>query len=162
MVKKYNDAIAVKVPAETAQMSPKQIVLLMRSLGVGKENYAPPQQARAWTTSEFLEACTRNDVMRRAEKHPPERTTVDGWFSANGPLPDDRRDSWHYFFHVFFSYERQAFGTLDWKAAYFEAVNREKVRAVLTKAQSGPAIVPIKVSKDTTFIDILPFLKGRS
>ena len=162
MVKKNIDPVAIDVPREVAQMSPKQIVLLMRGLGVGKENYAPPHHARAWTTSEFLTACTRDDVMRRGEKFPPERTTVDGWFSAHGPLPDDRREAWHYFFHVFFSYERRAFGTLEWKAAYFDAVKREKVKLARTRKGKGEPTLPLELPTDAKFIDIKPLLKDRS
>lgn len=125
-------------------MTPKQIILLMRSLGVGKENYPPPHHARAWSTTEFLDACARDDVIRRANKFPPERTTVDGWFSASGPVPDDRRGAWHYFFHVFFSYERRAFGTLDWKAAYFDAVTRAKVSAIGAQGAGQIAKVPLE------------------
>jgi|GEM_PF-4018024 len=115
-------------------MTPKEIILLMRGLGVGKENYPPPFHARSWTTNEFLEACLRPDVIRhfRALKRSdqiPERTTVDGWFSPKGPLPDDRRKAWHFFFHVFFSYERRAFGTQEWKQAFFDAVHRQKILA---------------------------------
>lgn len=132
------------VPPEATTMTPKQIILLMRTLGVGKENFQPPDHARAWTTTEFLDACARDDVIRRAKKFPPERTTVDGWFSASGPVPDDRRDAWHYFFHVFFSYERRAFGTLEWKAAYFDAVTRAKVNAVSTQGAGLAAKLPLK------------------
>lgn len=128
------EPIAIEVPAVVSSMTPKEIILLMRAFGVGKKNFAAPDHARKWTASEFLHACTRHDVMRRAKKFPPERTTVEGWFSPNGPVPDDRRDAWHYFFHVFFSYERRAFGTLDWKAAYFDAVRREKILAVTARA----------------------------
>lgn len=128
---------AIPVPPEAAQMTPKQILLLMRALGVGKENYQPPNQATPWSTAEFLEACTRDDVYRRVGKLPPERSTVDGWFAASGPLPDERRPVWHFFFHVFFSFEHRAFGTLAWKEAYFQSVTRAKTRAAL---QAGPVV----------------------
>lgn len=115
----------------------------MRSLGVGKENYHPPLHARSWTTSEFLEACTRREVMRNTDKFPPERTTVDGWFSAKGPVPDDRRDAWHFFFHIFFSYERRRFGTQEWKRAYFDAVLRKKIEESRTPSRSMPITLPL-------------------
>lgn len=126
-------------------MSPKELILLMRSLGVGKENFAPPFQARAWTTHEFLDACMRRDVIRhfRGLKRPdqiPERTTVDGWFSRKGPLPDDRRKAWHFFFHVFFSYERRAFGTQEWKQAYFDAIRRQKIRSARFRVGALPLV----------------------
>lgn len=141
-------------------MSPKQILQLMRALGVGKENYPPPRQARSWTTTEFLDACARDDVIRRANKFPPERTTVDAWFSPNGPLPDDRRDAWHYFFHVFFSYERRAFGTLEWKAAYFDAVKRAKIKAVSAQAGGPRTKLPLEPAQSEIFANLLTLQKG--
>jgi len=148
MNEKNKISCPVSIPDEVAHMTPKQIILLMRSLGVGKENFQPPHHARAWTTTEFLDACTRDDVIRRARKCPPERTTVDGWFSPSGPVPDDRRDAWHYFFHVFFSYERRAFGTLAWKIAYFDAVTRAKINAVRRQGTGLAGNLPLEPAPD--------------
>ena len=144
-------------------MSPKQIILLMRILGVGKENYAPPNHARAWTTTEFLDACTRKEIMRRTKNDPPERTTIDSWFSANGPIPDDRRAAWHYFFHVFFSYERREFGTQDWKTAYFDALRRARISQVWDRSlvqEQGLPITPPSGSRPVC--ELLPLLRGAS
>lgn len=144
--------IAIAVPEQADKMTPKQIILLMRSLGVGKRNYAPPAQARPWTTSAFLSACTRDDVMRFAKGCPPERTTVDGWFSPTGPVPDDRRDAWHYFFHVFFADTRRAYGTADWQKAYFRAVRQEKVHAAQDHSKVPAAFLPLEtVTLDPAF-----------
>lgn len=147
MTKGKRTPIPITVPEEVDQMTPKQVILLMRSLGVGKRNYAAPDHARPWSTGEFLTACTRDDVMRFAKRNPPERTTVEGWFSHSGPLPDDRRDAWHYFFHVFFADTRRAYGTQDWRRAYFRAVRREKIAAA--RKHSDPASVRLP-------LDVLP------
>jgi len=144
--------IAIEIPNEVTHMTPKEVILLMRSLGVGKENFQPPFHARAWTTSEFLEACTRREVMRNTDKFPPERTTVDGWFSPKGPVPDDRRDAWHFFFQIFFSYERRRFGTQEWKRSYFDAVLRKKIQdaravereAAITLSLVAPSLMPMR------------------
>jgi len=152
MTQKHS-AIAIEIPNEVASMTPKEVILLMRSLGVGKENYQPPFHARAWTTSEFLDACTRREVMRNTDKFPPERTTVDGWFSPKGPVPDDRRDAWHFFFQIFFSYERRRFGTQEWKRAYFDAVLRKKIRDARSSERETPITLPLIAPK---YIPLMP------
>lgn len=162
MKQEKGSPIAISVPDDVKLMSPKQIIVLMRNLGVGKRNYAPPHHARAWTTSEFLTACTRDDVIRWAKKFPPERTTVDGWFSANGPIPDDRRDAWHYFFHVFFSDSRRAYGTQGWKEAYFDALRREKIKDARSQAFTKEVLLPLLKIKQGDLINIVPLLGSKS
>ncbi|MEM6824143.1 MAG: hypothetical protein AAF566_03450 [Pseudomonadota bacterium] len=162
MTRKNKSPIAIEVPDAVHDMSPKEVILLMRLLGVGKENYAPPDHARSWTSADFLKACTRDDVIRRAEKFPPERTTVDGWFSPKGPVPDDRRHAWHYFFHVFFSYERREFGTLAWKAAYFDALKREKIAASQVRSLFGEIDLPLGDPPERSLANILPLLRRRT
>lgn len=145
MTKGKRTPVPITVPIEVDDMTPKQLVLLMRNLGVGKRNYAPPEHARPWSTAEFLTACTRDDVMRFTKRSPPERTTVEGWFSPNGPVPDDRRDAWQYFFHVFFADTRRAYGTQEWRKAYFQALRREKIATARALAPVHAAFLPLEV-----------------
>lgn len=148
MTKGKRPPVPITVPAEVDQMTPKQIIILMRNLGVGKRNFAPPHHARAWSTAEFLEACKRDDVMRFAKQHPPEKSTIEGWLSPNGPSPDDRRAAWHYFFHVFFADTRRAYGTEDWRKAYFRAQRREKISSAQAQGAVSPPALPLDILPD--------------
>lgn len=150
----------IEVPDAAHQMTPKQIIVLMRGLGVGKRNYAPPHHARAWTTGAFLDACTRSDVTRWAKTFPPERTTVDAWFSPRGPLPDDRRPAWHYFFHVFFADSRRAYGTQAWKEAYFAALKREKIADARGHAFAREVLLPLAELPQGAVSNVLPLIRG--
>ncbi|MGX0905130.1 hypothetical protein ACSSV8_003724 [Roseovarius sp. MBR-79] len=140
MKKEINSPVLIPVPAEVASMSPKEVIVLMRALGVGKFNGLPPWHARGWTTAEFLDRCLDTDVLRGTLYDPPERTTVEGWFSLSGPLPNDRRHkTWHFFFHVFFNDGHRGSGTAAWRDAYFAALTRAKVAA----ARSGTGNLPL-------------------
>ena len=145
MTKGKRIPIPITVPEDVDHMTAKQVILLMRSLGVGKRNYAPPDHARPWSISCFLAACTREDVIRFAKRSPPERTTVEGWFSPAGPVPDDRRAAWHYFFHVFFADTRRGYGTEDWRKAYFRAVKRDKIAAARAQCASKEVRLPLEL-----------------
>ena len=144
--------IPIEVPEEASRMTSKQIILLMKALGVGKKNYAAPNHATSWSTREFLDACVEHRVARFSRGEPPNRTTVDGWFSPNGPVPSERRDAWLYFFHVFFSHERRAFGTLDWKVAYQAALRRDQIARVMNMA-------PLELPFEGKLVDAVKLLR---
>lgn len=150
--------VPIAVPAEVATMTPKEVIVLMRHFGVGKVNLPPPDHARAWTTAEFLDRCLERDVLRGRTYDPPERTTVEGWFSPSGPLPDDRRHkTWHFFYHVFFNDTRHGSGTAAWRDAYFASLARARIAAARCAAPGLPLLRPsgartgmLLTSEDTT------------
>jgi len=135
--------VPIPVPPEVATMTPKEVIVLMRQFGVGKINRPPPDHARSWTTAEFLDRCLEPGVLRGRDYDPPERTTVEGWFSAGGPLPNDRRHkTWHFFYHVFFNDARRSSGTAAWRDAYFAAIARAQIAAARSAGERLPLLRP--------------------
>ncbi|WP_162901502.1 hypothetical protein [Breoghania sp. L-A4] len=150
--------VKILLPDGIETMSPKQIILLMKDFGVGKENYASPGDAQPWSVDQFLSACSPERLSKTSPPEIPNKSTIEGWFSAGGPLPTEDGPR-RYFFQVFFAEDRARFGTREWKDAYTAALDREKILKRIGETDHRARLIPLIHPEGFEPSDILPILR---